>query len=207
MKLEMNLTRIRSVLNPIGTLITRKRVLVDTDSEILNQLLQFLKENEATITTRVDNPSLISWLNKPAEATVDDLKVVRYMLKDAGLDLRYYWLDDNMSSPEDLAADDVEYTLVDSNNVLGGHVKQAHRTILQTMDGKAGVSVYQHFFELKGMFDPKYFGNKPSGVESSISSQMDIAENLGQSLPDQLAYVAVAFEALGYRLEILTPMT
>jgi len=115
MNLEINLLRVSNTYASDGTLIARKRLVVDSPTldQCLDYLKQFINSNSSLLDT-VD-PDILPMFNSINNFDVGAFFSFRYILTTYGLDLTYFFLADNEINVEGIEEKYVEYVVVNRN--------------------------------------------------------------------------------------------
>lgn len=175
MKLELNLVSTRNAFGNYFGLITRKRVLCESDlNEVTKQCVTLLGENISTLETSGASPELISSINS-GDLSLSDLLSAKYVLTTVGLDLLVYAVDEAMTENEDsIPADSYEFIIVDNNDVKAGFVRQVKK-INYTHDSFSRVEGLKRVAE-----EDELFSKRVIAKDVVLAPQLELMEQSEQ---------------------------
>jgi len=204
MNLELNLVKSTTIGSKVGSLITRHRVPVETDTEAMDAVKAFIIDNMLTFNAAITDKVFTDKLSELTSLTVDELYNLKYVLTlNWGLDLIIVTVSDNEKNEYEIPKDITEYNVIDNLRSPLGFVKFATKI---PISNRGGISeLYKTIMEMYGFFESNLFAS----LQNPCKQHMDIlhqTEQLTGVTPSAITnYLNSVIEYLGKEIYVILP--
>lgn len=203
MQLELNLVKIASVESKVAKLLVRKRVNVEGDTQALEEITKFIKENNSTFVAVLSDQVFVNKLNDLSSLTIDQFTCLRWMLATKGVDIWYQYVSDAEVNKTDVPTGVFEYNIVDSTNITGQFIPFTSKITVQK-DENNFTNLYSSILSLYGLFEGSIFEGIRNPLESIIKSMKDDENVLGTVPTSKTTYCNSVFEFLKKDIKVIT---
>lgn len=203
MNLEINLVKINGIHDKVATLLSRTRVNVAGDSEVMKALTDFIASNINVFDSAISDRGFVSNLEGLDNLTNEQLYGIKYAMAQSGIDLIFYAVSDNEDNPSEIPDGLMEYIAINNIHATSTITKFATKFIISESDIRVS-QIYKTMNELYGNFD----SDALIGRVNPISEQLDYLsqdENYVGVTPLSITnYLNSVFDYLGKELIVIT---
>jgi len=203
MNLELNLVKNQGVYSQVFSLLARKRVPAETDTEVLTEVCNFIRENLDIFDAAVTNKALISQLEKIDMMTIDEFSCFKFVIANSGIDLLIFGVSDVEVDSDGVPAGKIEYNVIDNNQCLTSFVKFCTKVLADDKTSDFG-DVYKNIIDMYGFFSGELF----TGFRNPLSTQLQVINEserlLGVAPASSTQYVNSILEYLGKNVIVIT---
>jgi len=205
-KLELSLVGIMSMFDSNPTLVSRKRIFLETDDPMLvvKESFKFLNEHvDSLLATSMDTDAIDFIRNGSENANIADLFTVKIMMTQAKLDLVLLLIDtDDVTNIDSIPKGFIEFNVLDKNLVSNGFVPSILRHSVPVEENLRG-PIYKMIYDHYAMFDTKI--GKDNLLKNNIDSIIKIENVQGTTNRNLAQIVEMLFSYLGKEIIIINP--
>jgi len=203
MKLEINLVKSPQIDSRTVKFLTRARFSVASESEVMDAIQKFIKDNISTFTASLTNARLVAQLESLSNLTVSQFQGLRYMLSQSGMDIWAWAVKENEIDEIELPDNTVEYNVIDRNQVSFGFIPMSLR-FTQLSSEISLSSVYQKIKDAYGIFEGSFYAGMRDPIKNSISTMQESEKVLGVAPQSSSTYVNSILDFLGKELRVIS---
>lgn len=152
MLLEINLVFSQSIYSNSFTLIARDRVEVEDDGQVLDQIVEFIKNHIESFDAAIPDKDLMNRLQTLKLTTISDLYSLKFILANFGLDILCNYVAELEANPSEISDNTVEYNIIDELDDAPSFVRSASKVVVGNESGELH-TVYSKVIEGFGFFN------------------------------------------------------
>lgn len=204
MILEINLVKVDSMGSMRGKLLERKRYpSVDTDGDMLNSTVRFIKDNLDVFMPAVTDSNLIEKLRNLRTMTIQELYELRYVLSSKfGIDLWIQFVADLEVNSQEVPDNAIEFNIVDHTNLIG--VTPFATKKVQMENRVSLTDIYTAINDMYGLFSEPLFNGMINPIKGIVASAKKDEELVGRIPVNRTAYLNSLIELLGKQLMVIS---
>lgn len=203
MQLELTLVKSQSIRSDFFNFISRKRYKINDDSDLMKCIISFIGENLDIIESACPNKDFVNRLSTIQNISNEDLKGIRYVLSSAcGLDLLYWGVADTETNADQLAANTIEYNIVDMEYGFTGITRLCTK-ILQPADEIKHSEIYERINSAYNLFNSDLFQGFPNPIMRDVEAMKGVTEILGAPNETQVIHVLSTLDYMNYKMFVI----
>lgn len=202
MNLELNLVKKRDIYTKVYTSLARKRVLINNDTEAMDNIASFISDNIEVFDAAFSDKNFVTKLQSLSNLTIDSYSSLRYILSQNGLDVVAWIVPDPEINPEVVPDDMAEYNIVDMLDAASHFLKLC--TKLQVPENNLNLyEVYSNIIDRYNFFNGELFEGQRNPFLDQLSIIKENMTLLGESSTASTTYLNSVLEFLGKEIYII----
>ena len=179
MNLEITLVKIKTIQDTSNAdFLSRTRVInVRDDSQALDYLSKFVRDNLDTISIAISDKVFINKLRNKENYTLTEFLCMKFILASSGLDIWYYQVSDNEDNGTDLPNGMVEYLVQDTTSFSKSFVPFVTK-MTRSIDDSTSWNLYDTIKKNYNLFNGDLFAGLDDPMSRMIQSAKDSEEIL-----------------------------
>lgn len=203
MQLELTLVKSKAIYSNYFNFLSRKRYKINDDSDLMKCIIQFIGENIDIIESACPNKDFVQKLTTIDSIANEDLKAIRWCLSSScGLDLLYWAVSDTETNEDQLAANTIEYNVVDMEYGVTGITRYCTK-ILSPADEIRHSEIYQRIDESFNLFNNPLFLGFKDPIMRDVESMKGVAELLGAPNQATVSHCISILDYMNYKLFVI----
>lgn len=202
MYIELNLVRNQNIFSPVFNLITRKRVVVEDNTGVMEEICKFLNENVVTFDAALADKELVSKLQRISEMGISDFYSLKFILANSGLDILVHKVAEMAPNEEVVPDGMLEYNVIDDFDPTGSFIKSASKIVVSDESSDL-YEVYKRIIEGYDFFT----SDLCSGYQNPLTTNLDLIKQTEQAIgvaPSSITtYINSVLEYLGKSLIVI----
>jgi hypothetical protein len=186
----------------VFNLISRKRVIAEDNTGVMEEICKFLNESVVTFDAALADKELVSKLQSVSEMGISDFYSLKFLLANSGLDILVYKVAELEPNAEEVPAGMLEYNVIDDLEVTGSFVKSASKIVVSD-EASDLYEVYKRIIEAYDFFS----GDLCSSYSNPLTTNLDLIKQTEQAIgvaPSSITtYINSVLEYLGKNLIVI----
>lgn len=201
--MELNLVKNQGIYSQVFSLLARKRVLAENDTDVLTEVCNFIRENLDIFDAALTNKALIGKLENIEMLTIDEFHCLKYVIANSGIDILLFGVSDVEVGADGIPEGNNEYNVIDNNLCLTSFVKFCTKVLADSKTSNFG-KVYSTIADMYGFFEGELF----TGFRNPISTQLQVINEaeklLGVAPTSSTQYLNSILDYLGKNVIVIT---
>jgi hypothetical protein len=203
MNLELNLVKNAGIYDKVFTLLSRTRVKVSNDSEVMSSILAFIGENINVFDSVFSDKGFVDRLESLDTLTNEHLFGLKFIMAQSGIDLIFYTVSDDEDNPVDIPEGLLEYISINSIHSTSLITKFATKFVMSESSLKVS-EVYKTMNEIYDNFGGELLSDLMNPIQSQIQFLERDENYIGVTPTSITNYLNSVFNYLGKDLIVIT---
>lgn len=203
MNLELNLVKNTGIYDKVFTLLSRTRVKVSNDSEVMSSILTFIGENINVFDSVFSDKGFVDRLESLDILTNEHLFGLKFIMAQSGIDLIFYTVSDDEDNPVDIPEGMIEYISINNIHSTSLITKFATKFVMSESNLKVS-EVYKTMNEIYDNFGGELLSDLMNPIQSQIQFLERDENYIGVTPTSITNYLNSVFNYLGKDLIVIT---
>jgi hypothetical protein len=203
MNLELNLVKNTGIYDKVFTLLSRTRVKVSNDSEVMSSILTFIGENINVFDSVFSDKGFVDRLENLDTLTNEHLFGLKFIMAQSGIDLIFYTVSDDEDNPVDIPEGMIEYISINNIHSTSLITKFATKFVMSESNLKVS-EVYKTMNEIYDNFGGELLSDLMNPIQSQIQFLERDENYIGVTPTSITNYLNSVFNYLGKDLIVIT---
>jgi hypothetical protein len=203
MNLELNLVKNTGIYDKVFTLLSRTRVKVSNDSEVMSSILSFIGENINVFDSVFSDKGFVDRLENLDTLTNEHLFGLKFIMAQSGIDLIFYTVSDDEDNPVDIPEGMIEYISINNIHSTSLITKFATKFVMSESNLKVS-EVYKTMNEIYDNFGGELLSDLMNPIQSQIQFLERDENYIGVTPTSITNYLNSVFNYLGKDLIVIT---